>query len=109
MGLPVNITAQSKLDPAAQQAFELDYTARKKSLLIAYLLCLIGWHYLYLGKFGLQFLFWITLGGFLVWGLVDLLRLPGMVRRQNEEIAWDLLPLYQTRAEPFGPLADFLT
>ena len=77
-------------------------------MLIAVLLCLLGWHYLYLGKIGLQFLFWITLGGFLVWGLVDLFRLPGMVEKQNEGIAWDLMSQYRTRAEPIGPLADFL-
>ncbi len=109
MGLPAAIKAeQAKLDPDAQQAFERDYTRRRKSLLIAVLLCLLGWHYLYLGKIGLQFLFWITLGGFLVWGLVDLFRLPGMVAKQNEGIAWDLMSQYRTRAEPIGPLADFL-
>ncbi len=42
---------------------------------------LFGTHYLYLGKFGLQLLYWVTLAGIGVWGIVDLFRIPGMVRR----------------------------
>ena len=42
---------------------------------------LFGTHYLYLGKFGLQLLYWVTLGGVAVWAIVDLFRIPGMVRR----------------------------
>jgi len=109
MGLPAGVkAAQAKLDPKLQEAFARDYARRRKSLLIAYLLCLLGWHYLYLGKISLQFAFWITLGGFLVWGLVDLFRLPGMVARRNEETAWALMSQYRTGQEPMGRLPEFL-
>ena len=58
MGMPANVkVALANLDPAAQEACERDYMARKKSPLIAYVLWFVGLHYLYLGKFGLQFLF----------------------------------------------------
>jgi hypothetical protein len=110
MGLPANVkAAQAKLDPKMQEAFARDYLRRRKLLLIAYLLWVLGWHYLYLGKIGLQFAFLTTLGGFLVWGLVDLFRLPGMVARQNEGIVWDLMSQYRTGAEPMARLPEFLT
>lgn len=47
---------------------------------------LIGAHYAYLGKWGLQILYWITLGGLGLWALVDLFRIPGMVKDHNEPI-----------------------
>ena len=44
---------------------------------------LFGAHYLYLGQYGKQILFWITLGGFGVWGLVDLFSISSKVDRIN--------------------------
>lgn len=77
-----------RLPAERQQEFLEAYTRRKKSLALAYVLwfCL-GWHYAYLGKWGLQVLFWITLGGFLLWWLVDAVRLPGLITRYNEDVA----------------------
>jgi TM2 domain len=107
MGLPASIHGElSKLDPKLQEEFTRKYTRRRKSLLIAYLLCLLGWHYLYLGRITLQIAFLATMAGFLIWGLVDLFRLPGMVARQNEGIAWDVMSEYRTQST--GRLADFL-
>jgi len=109
MGLPACVeVAQVKIDPKMQEAFARDYARRRKSLLIAYLLCLLGWHYLYLGKISLQFALLITMGGFLVWGFVDLFRLPGMVARHNEDTAWELVSQYRRDAEPMGRLPAFL-
>jgi TM2 domain-containing membrane protein YozV len=56
---------------------------------IAYLCWLLfGSHYLYLGRFGTQILFWISL--FLVvgwlWWIIDLFRIPGLVARANLEM-----------------------
>jgi hypothetical protein len=48
---------------------------------------LLGWHYLYLRKGGLQILFWLTLGGLAVWWLLDIFRLPGLVRNYNRRVA----------------------
>ena len=44
-------------------------------------------HYAYLGKWGLQLLYWFTLGGCFVWMFCDLFRIPGMVNRHNAMIA----------------------
>ncbi len=45
-----------------------------------------GLHYAYLGKWGIQFLYWITVGGLGVWVLIDLFTLGGKVERHNNEI-----------------------
>jgi hypothetical protein len=47
---------------------------------------LFGAHFAYLGKWGLQFLFWFTLGGFFVWGFIELFMIPGRVQKHNAEI-----------------------
>ena len=108
--LPASVrTLQEKLDPELHEAFAGDYTGRRKSLLIAYLLCLLGWHYLYLGKIGLQFAFLLSVGGLGIWLLVDLIRLPGMVARKNEGIAWDVMSRYGTVVQNMGGLPEFLT
>lgn len=43
-------------------------------------------HYAYLGKWGKQILFWITLGGLGIWALVDLFTIPEKVRSYNRPI-----------------------
>lgn len=40
-------------------------------------------HYAYLGKWGKQFLFWLTLGGLGVWGFIDLFTMSSKVERHN--------------------------
>ena len=59
-----------------------------KSTGTAYLLffLLFGTHYAYLGKWGLQILYWVTLGGFGIWMLIDLFTMPGKVNRNNAKI-----------------------
>ena len=47
---------------------------------------ILGAHYAYLGKWGLQFLFWITLGGLGIWALIDLFLIPGKVAAYNAVI-----------------------
>tara|TARA_B110000305_G_C19152783_1_gene498868 strand:- start:3 stop:233 length:231 start_codon:yes stop_codon:yes gene_type:complete len=55
-----------------------------KSKGIAYLFWfLLGAHYAYLGKWGTQFLYWITLGGLGVWALIDLFTLGVKVEAYN--------------------------
>lgn len=54
---------------------------------MAYLLWLLfGAHYAYLGKWGLQILYWLTLGGLGFWALIDIFRIPRMVREHNDVI-----------------------
>lgn len=55
-----------------------------KSSGTAYLLWFFfGFHYAYLGKWLLQFLYWITLGGFFIWAIIDLFTLSSRVANHN--------------------------
>ena len=55
-----------------------------KSSGTAYLLWFcFGLHYAYLGKWGVQFLYWITFGGIGIWALIDLFTLSGRVANHN--------------------------
>ena len=75
------------------------YRDRRKSLLVTYLAWFtLGWHYLYLGRTATQFAFWFTAGGFLVWWALDFFRLPGVVRRVNEDTARALMADYRAIA-----------
>jgi hypothetical protein len=58
-----------------------------KSLDTAYRLWFFfGLHYAYLGKWKIQFLYWITLGGIGVWSVIDLVTLPKIIAVRNELI-----------------------
>ena len=62
---------------------------RKRHLKKAVLYWMIGCHYFYLHKNWINVMYWLTLGGFFLWMLVDLYRLPMMVDEANEKIAID--------------------
>lgn len=82
----------AKLTPAQQAQFTEEYDRRKKTTDTASLCWFfLGWHYAYLGKWGVQILFWITCGGFFLWWIVDLFRLGSLVRDHNRDVATDLL------------------
>lgn len=63
------------------------------------LLFLAGSHYAYLGKWGLQFLFWFTAGGVGVWWLIDLFLLSSKVNNHNALIAAQIDSLEQKEKE----------
>jgi len=46
----------------------------------------LGAHYAYLGKWGVQILYWLTLGGFGVWVIIDLFTMSGKVNFHNATI-----------------------
>ena len=55
-----------------------------KSSGTAYLLWFFfGFHYAYLGRWGLQILYWITFGGFFIWAIIDLFTLSSRVANHN--------------------------
>lgn len=57
-----------------------------KSTGTAYLMWfLLGAHYAYLGKWGVQILFWITLGGLGIWAFIDLFTMSGKVENYNQQ------------------------
>ncbi len=109
MGLPARVKEiQATLDPEVHEAFARDYTRRRKSLLITYLLLPLGFHYLYLERIVLLVAFVSTAGGLFIWTIVDLFRIPGMVARQNESIAWTLTTQYRANSDRIGKVAGFL-
>lgn len=97
MGLPKTVRASlAGLDPAMQKAFTRDLGRRRKSIIVAYLAWfLLGWHYLYMGRAGMQFAFWFTLGGFFVWWLLDAVRLPRLIKDMNDDLARELMMQYR--------------
>lgn len=50
----------------------------------------LGAHYAYMGKWGIQFLFWFTLGGLGIWTIVDIFMMSGMVQDHNNLINKEL-------------------
>jgi len=92
-------------DEAIQEDFVSEYRRTSRSLGVAYLLWLfLGWHYAYVGRWGIQFLYWLTLAGFFVWALIDLFRMPSIVRTYNQDKAVEAMRnvkmLHQSQREP---------
>ncbi|MCP9199132.1 TM2 domain-containing protein [Gramella sp. GC03-9] len=89
---------QKKLDglkPEYQKQYINEYRTKKKSVGTAYLLLIVlGWHYAYLKKWGIQVLCWITFWGFLIWWVIDLFRIPKLVKEYNEELALKIINQY---------------
>jgi len=83
----------SKMSAQKQDEFIEEYKRRKKSVGVAYILFLfvLCLHYGYLRKWGLQIVFWLTVGGFFIWWIIDLFRLAGLVRDYNKDIALDVM------------------
>jgi len=81
----------AKMPAQKQEEFVEEYKRKAKSLVVAYLFLIIvlAMHYGYLRKWGLQVVFWLTGGGFLIWWFIDLFRLPGLVKNYNKDIATD--------------------
>lgn len=83
--------AYDELNDNQKKLFNTEYNRKKKSLILSYILWIIGAHYLYLGKFGTWVLFLITMGGFGIWLIFDLIRMPVIVDHANTEIYKDVL------------------
>ena len=87
--LPAALRAELALLPSAQRdEFVRAYQVRSRSLLLAYLTSLIYCHYGLLGRWamtGMMFLSLfvaVTVGW--IWWLIDLVRMPAMVRVHNQ-------------------------
>lgn len=92
-GLPTAVAFRfAQLPQPAQEAFASEYAKRSKSTGVAFVAwLLLGWHYLYVGKVGVQIAFWLTGGGVLGWWIVDLFRLGRIVRDANASIAHQIM------------------
>ncbi|MAM89544.1 MAG: hypothetical protein CME36_19780 [unclassified Hahellaceae] len=82
-----------KLSPEQRNLFTQEFEAKRKNTGMTYFLWFIGFHYLYLNRVGIFFLYWLScvliIG--LIWLIADAFRIPGMVQRRNEEIAEQIL------------------
>lgn len=80
------------LTDSQQSSFLSEFVRKRKSIGIAYVLWFfLGLHYAYLGKWGIQIVYWITLGGFFIWAFVDLFRIPSLVRDFNADLSTEVL------------------
>jgi hypothetical protein len=95
--LPFTVRAQLASLPArAQSEFLQEFQRKSKSLWAAYFWSLFYCHHALLGRRGTTLAMWLaslaTLGMLgMAWWLVDLVRLPGLVRSYNEALAFDIL------------------
>lgn len=81
-----------KLSPQKQEEYLEEYERKKKSMGMAYVAWFfLGWHYAYLGKWGWQIFFSLTLGGLVVWWLISAALIPGMVHNYNKDKAVDVM------------------
>lgn len=80
------------LNSEQQKIFISEFERRKKSVGISYLLWFfIGWNYAYIKKCGLLILYILTVGGFFIWAIIDLFRIPNMVEQYNNDLALEIL------------------
>ena len=92
--LPPSVRAEVvKLPPDRVEQFIDEFRRKRKSLGIAYLLWFVlGFHYVYLGKWGLTLLQWalffVIVG--IVWWVIDAFRMPSMVENHNRDVASDV-------------------
>lgn len=94
--LPADVVQSiSKMDEEKRNFFLLEFERQKKQLSMTYLFyCLFGSHFGYLGKWGLQIFFWITLYGFGIWGVIELFNVKNRVTKVNGDLARALLPRF---------------
>lgn len=104
--LPEDIRDElARLPEDAQRRFVERFTKHAKSLPMAYLCSLIYCHYGLLGRWAMTG--WMLLSLFVastlgfIWWLMDLVRMPEMVREHNHRVAAETLRrLRVTRADP---------
>ncbi len=93
--LPFAITNQLRQLPEdVQKDFLREYRKRSKDLAVAYLLQWLspfGFHYLYTNKIILFIFYTLTFMGGGIWFLIDLIRMPSMIRAVNDRIADECL------------------
>jgi hypothetical protein len=82
-----------------RMVFEHAYALRSKGIGATYLAWMVGSHYVYLGRQKVQFAYWFTAGGLLLWALADLFRIPGMVNEVNTTVALNALKPFERRPE----------
>ena len=103
--LPAAVRAElARLPAAKQDEFALAFRTRSRSLLLAYLTSLIYCHYALLGRWAMSGMMFVALFvaaalGW-IWWLIDLVRMPEMVREHNHRVAVEILRTLTAPAEP---------
>jgi hypothetical protein len=80
-----------ELSTQKQEEFLEEYNRKKKSVGWTYVLWFIGFHYAYLRKWGTLVLYWITFAGLFIWAIIDLFRIPGLVKDYNKDASIDIM------------------
>ena len=108
--LPQSVRDQLAAMPEAEQAeFVKAFERRSASLVMAYLSSLIYCHYGLLGRWAMTGWMWLslfvasTLG--IIWWLIDLTRMPRMVREHNHQVAADIVQKLRLATAGPTPLA----
>jgi len=108
--LPLSVRHElASMPEERQKAFVEAFQSKSATLAMAYLLSLCYCHYGLLGRWAMTG--WMCLSLFVtstlgvVWWLIDLVRMPRMVREHNHRVATDVL--HELRIAPAGstPLA----
>lgn len=95
--LPVAVRASlQSMDEIQSDMFIEEFARRKKSVAGGYFSSLLFFHYGYVGRIGMTLLGWLvafmTLGiGMAIWWIIDLFRIPGIVRNYNSDLAISIL------------------
>lgn len=103
--LPPAVREELALLPSAQQdQFVEAFRTRSRSLLVAYLTSLIYCHYALLGRWAMSGMMFVSLFvaaavGW-IWWLLDLVRMPEMVREHNHRVATEILHTLTTAPTP---------
>ena len=103
--LPPAIRAElARLPAAKQDAFVEAFRLQSRSLLLAYMTSLIYCHYALLGRWAMSGMLFVSLFvtaalGW-IWWLIDLVRMPEMVREHNHRVAAEIL---RSLNAPAGP------
>ncbi len=87
-------TELGKLTPERQSQFLEEYERRRKKTWLAYVLLVLTLHYAYLGKWGVNLIFWGTFLAFgvgFIWWLIDIVRTYGMVKDFNRDVSIGVL------------------
>lgn len=78
-------------DRKRKEMFLEEFKRKSKDMVRTYVLWFfLGFHYMYLNNWSTQIMYWVTAGGLFIWALVDLFRIPSMVRNRNQDIAKEI-------------------
>lgn len=89
---PLLKTELAKLSGPQVTAFIDAFNRKRKNMTSGYISwLLLGSHYAYLGRWGLQVLHWGTFGMMGMWWLLDAVRLPRLIQGHNRDLATSVL------------------